>query len=43
MPYARVVNMESKSIDDLENSIKNWSNRGMQKTIDFHGEVVHQK
>ena len=32
MAYARVVNMEYKSIDDLENSIKNWSDKGMQKT-----------
>ena len=39
MPYARVVNMEYKSIDDLENSIKNWSDRGMQKTMGFPDAV----
>ena len=35
MAYARVVNMEYKSMDDLENSIKNWSIKDMQKTLGF--------
>jgi len=35
MAYARVVNMEYKSIDDLQNSIKNWSERGIQKSMGF--------
>ncbi len=35
MAGARVVNMEYISIDDLENSIKNWADRGMHKTMGF--------
>ena len=37
--YARVVNTEYRSIADLENSIKNWSARGMQKTMGFPDAV----
>ena len=35
MAYARVVNMEYKSIEDLEQAIKRWADISMQKTLGF--------
>ncbi len=35
MAYARVVNMEYKSIEDLEQAIKRWADISIQKTLGF--------
>ena len=35
MAYARVVNMEYKSIEDSEKAIKNWADVSIQKTLGF--------
>ena len=35
MAYARVVNMEYKSIEDLEQDINRWADTSIQKTLGF--------
>ena len=35
MPYARVVNMQYNSSEDLEQTAERWANISMQKTLGF--------
>ena len=35
MPYARVLNMQYKSSEDLEQTAERWANISMQKTLGF--------
>ena len=42
MAYARVVNMEYKSIEDSEKAIKNWADVSIQKTQGFPEAIAEQ-